>query len=125
MLGWHISVYTKQDDKMNPAILNSPKGACIAVWQAGMSGLKWIWNLEKDGKAVLLGGNGYPAWYTAEAQHLIPPIVAGPPQAENPWRSEKSDILLAGWKGKTEIYYAEIADCLPNEWLIVEAWDKS
>lgn len=125
MLGWHISVYTKQDDKTNPARLNSPQGMCLAVWQAGMNGLRWIWDLEKDGKAILLGDNGYPVWYTAEARYLIPSIVDGPPEAENPWRSEPSDILLAGWKGKTEIYHAEIAGCLSNEWLIVEAWDKS
>lgn len=125
MLGWHISVYKKQNDKMNPAVLNSPQGACIAVWQTGMNGFRWIWDLEKDGKAILLGGNGYPVWYTAEAQHLIPPIVAGPPEAENPWKADASDILLAEWKGKTEIYHAEIEECLPNEWLIIEAWDKS
>jgi len=125
MLGWHISVFKKKNDKTSPAILNSTQGACIAIWQSGMSGLNWIWDLEKEGKAILLGGNGYPVWYTAEAQNLIPQIIAGPPMAENHWRSEASDILFPGWKGKTEIFHAEIVDCLPDEWLIVEAWDES
>jgi len=125
MLGWHISVYRKTDDKLKPAILNSSKGTRIAVWQAGMTGLNWIWELEKDGKATLLGGNGYPAWYTAQAEHLIPRITAGPPAEQNPWLSEPTDIHLDGWIGKTVIDHVAAADCLPNEWLLIEAFDES
>jgi hypothetical protein len=40
MLGWHISVYKKQDDSENPAALESPKGKCLAVWQAGYGELE-------------------------------------------------------------------------------------
>ncbi len=52
---------------------------------------------------ILLRGYGYPLWYTAKAQELITPILAGPPMAKNPWISHETDILLEGWKGKTEI----------------------
>src|SRR5689334_4244183 len=125
MLGWNIRVYRKLDDRMKPAVLNSPQGPRIAVWQAGMSGLNWIMELEKEGKAMLLGGNGYPALYTAQAEHLIPVIIAGPPQVQSPWISERTDILLDGWEGKTVIDHTAAENCPPNEWLIVEAWDES
>ncbi len=72
-----------------------------------------------------LGGNGYPCWYTATAQQLIPFVMNEPPHAHRVWGSGPYDILGDGWEGKTVIDSAAIADCRPDEWLLVEAWDES
>jgi len=104
---------------------NSPKGIHLAIWQAGSNGLDWIDELVKEEKAIDLGGNGYPSFYTAKAEHLLPTIIKGPPHVHNVWIVEPQDILLEGYLGKTVIDHSAIADCLPDEWLLVEVWDES
>lgn len=70
-------------------------GDCVHDWSTGVWGLNWLDDLVKADKAVSLGGNGYPIRYTAKTEDLIPKV----PEL----------------KGQ----------CLPGEWLIVEAWDQS
>ena len=125
MLGWHISVYRKIDHMTEPAMAKSPRGTRLAVWQTSLGGLDWINELVKDGKAISLGGDGYPCWFTATAEHLVQRIIDGPPEARSRWISEASDILTDQWEGKTVLNRDAAADCLPNEWLLVAAWDES
>ena len=125
MLGWHISVYRQADKIASPATAMSPQGRRLAVWQTGLNGLDWISELVKDGKAIDLGGDGYPSRFTSTGEHLIPRIVDGPPEALSTWISGASDILGEGWVGRTVIDRAAVAECLPEEWLFVEAWDES
>jgi len=125
MLGWHISVYRQADNRAAPATTKSRKGARLAVWQAGWDGLKWIGELASEGKAIDLGGNGYPCSYTAIAEHLIPHIVDGPPGARNTWVFGTTDTITENWEGKTMIDREAAADCRPDEWLMIEAWDES
>jgi len=109
MLGWHISVYHQADKGSSPATTMSPTGKRLAVWQTGLGGLNWINELVEKGKAVDLGGNGYPSRYTARAKHLIPYIKDGPPLAKKIWSSDEDDILTEKWAGRTVIDQAEIA----------------
>lgn len=125
MIGWHISVYRQTDKGTSPATPKSPEGKRVAVWQTGLGGLDWFYDLVKEGKAIDLGGNGYPCRFTAAAEHLIPRIVDGPAGARSTWISGASDILTDKWEGTTVVDRAEIADCSPLEWLLVEAWDES
>ena len=126
MLGWHISVYKQLDGGAAPATEDSPKGARLAVWQAGLWGLDWIDALVTAGKAIDLGGNsGYPCRYTATAQHLVPPIMDGPPEADAIWRHDASDVLTDKWEGRTVIDGDVAGGCRPDEWLLVVAWDES
>ena len=125
MTGWHISVYRQTDKGASPATPESPRGERLAVWQTGDGGLGWIYGLVKEGKAIDLGGDGYPHRFTAAAEHLIPRIVDGPPGARSTWASGATDIITYKWEGKTAVDRAEIADCSPVEWLLVEAWDES
>jgi hypothetical protein len=97
----------------------------VAVWQTGLGGLDWLDDLVKAGKAIDLGGNGYPNRYTAMVEYLVPMIVDGPPRARTPWVSGDSDILTAKWEGKTVVDRAVAAQCRPDEWLLVVAWDES
>ena len=107
-LGWHIRVCRQSDGGVSPATADSPEGTLLARWEAGLNGLDWLDELVKEGKAIDLGGNGYPCRYTAAAEYLFPRIVDMPPGAKVVW----SSALL-------------VAQCRLDEWLIVEAWDQS
>jgi hypothetical protein len=125
MLGWHISIYRQTDGGASPAKNENPEGARLGVWQTGLGGLDWVYELVEAGKAIDLGGNGYPCRYTATAEHLIPRIINGPPGARQNWASGPEDILTEKWEGKTVLDNAVVAACLPDEWLLIEAWDES
>lgn len=125
MLGWNIGVFRQTNGGASPATAESPEGARLAVWQTGLFGLDWIRELVATGKAIALGGNGYPCRYTATAENLIPWIIDKPPGARETWVCEAHDILLERWEGKTVIDRAEAAACRPDEWLLIEAWDES
>jgi len=124
MLGWGISVH-RRTDGASPATAQSPSGKRLAVWQTGLGGLDWLDELVKAGKAIDLGGNGYPYRYTALAEHIIPRIVDEPPGARDPWVCGPHDILGQGWEGKTVLDQDAIAACRPDEWLLVVAFDES
>jgi hypothetical protein len=125
MLGWNISVFRQTDGGSSPAKADSKEGARLAVWQTGINGLQWLDELAKVDQAIDLGGDGYPSYYTAQAKHLIPPIVGGPPEANATWMVGLGDILGPNWEGKTVIDRAVADDCRPDEWLLVVAWDES
>ncbi len=107
------------------ALAQSPGGTRLAVWQAGLGALEWLDDLVKSGRAIDLGGNGYPCRHTATAEYLTPRIVDKPPGSLNAWISGASDILTEKWEGRTVVDGAAIAACRPDEWLLVEAWDES
>lgn len=125
MMGWHISVHRQANGGSAPAMADSKEGARIAVWQADLEGLEWLNELVADGKAIDLGGNGYPNHYTAKAEYLLPPIVDGPPEARRRWVCGPDDVLGAAWEGRTVIDRAVADDCRMDEWLLVVAWDES
>ena len=122
MLGWHISVYRKTDDGGSPAEWESPKGTRLAVWQTGLGGLDWLRELVKAGKAIDLGGDGYPLRYTATAEDLIPHLAE---EGLTVWMLDPGDVVGEGWEGRTVIDKATVRACRPDEWLLVEAWDES
>ncbi len=125
MLGWHISVFRTQGGGSQPPHASAPQGPRIAVWQTTIRGLDWLDALVQAGHALDLGGDSYPSRYTAQAQYLIPPIVAGPPEAYQNWITGLGDILKPGWEGKTTIDHAAAETCRPDEWLLLVAWDES
>ena len=73
MPGWHIGVYKQANGGRSPATATSSQGRRLAVWQTGLGGLGWLSELVKAGKAVDLGGNGYPCRYTVTAELLMQP----------------------------------------------------
>jgi hypothetical protein len=124
MLGWHISVYRQLDDRSRPAKFSGARATRLAVWQTGLDGLDWIEEVARS-RGYSLGGNGYPCRYTAQARDVLPAILAGPPSARNPWRSDPGDSLGPNWVGHTLIDHALAKACDPEEWLLIEAWDES
>jgi len=125
MLGWNIGVYKLKDGGESPATAESHEGARLAIWQTGLGGLDWLDELVKAGKAINLGGNGYPYRYTVTAENIIPRIIETPPGARTLWQCEASDVLTDKWEGKTVVDRAVAEHCRLDEWLLVEAWDES
>jgi hypothetical protein len=125
MLGWHISVFRQQNDGASPATAESEHGTRLAVWQTGLGGLGWLQELVKAGNAIDLGGSGYPCRYTATAEYLVPRIIGTPPGARDVWIYQAGDIITDKWEGRTVVDREAAAQCRPNEWLLVEAWDES
>lgn len=121
MLGWHISVFRQTDGGSSPARADSGQGTHLAVWQTDLGGLDWLDELVKNGRAIDLGGDGYPNGYTAQAQSLIPQIAGGPPEARATWVYGPNDILTDQWEGRTAIDRAAADACRPDEWLLVVA----
>jgi hypothetical protein len=125
MLGFHVTVYRQTDDGASAATFESAEGPRLAVWQTDVYGLDWLDELVKAGKAIDLGGTGYPLRYTATAQYLVRPLLDGPPGAHETWILRVGDTVTEKWEGKTAIDRALVKACRPDEWLIVEAWDES
>ena len=126
MLGWQISVYRQPDGGRLPATATSGQGRRLAVWQTGLGGLEWLDELVKAGKAVDLGGNGYPCRYTVTAGALVPRVVDMPPGARRVWVYEEGVIFLRrSGKGRRWVDRTAALSCGPDEWLLVEAWDES
>jgi hypothetical protein len=125
MLGWHISVFKQRNDGASPATAESEHGTRLAVWQTGLGGLDWLEELLKAGKAISLGGTGYPCRYTATAEYLLPRIIETPPGARTVWVCQAGDIIADKWEGRTVVDREAATHCRPNEWLLVEAWDES
>ncbi len=125
MIGWHISIYRQTDDGTSPAELETAEAARLAVWQTSWSGLEWIDELVKQGKAIDLGGNGYPMRHTAQAKYLTRRVLGGPPDANETWVRGPQDIVTEKWAGRTVVDIVVVEACRPDDWLIVEAWDES
>ena len=145
MLGWLISVSrcgsqalrdARGDaDKMR-SVLTSETGSPdvpestdrdtrIATWQTGLGGLKWLDELVSSGRAASTSRGGYPETYLITCRDFTSRLEGGLPNERPVWRTEAGDILTDSWIGKTEILTEALAQCDPDEWLLVEAWDES
>jgi hypothetical protein len=124
-------VFRKAEEPTTPAQSKSPQGTRLAIWQTDLFGTRWLDDLKDKGDARFLAFNGgYPLEYTAQAKHLLPPILAdiGPPLANAVWKMDLEDFLAGAAPspiGRTGIDHDVAAQCAPAEWLIVEAWDAS
>jgi hypothetical protein len=122
MLGWQIDIH-RQVPGESPE--NPTKESLLATWTTSLGGLDWLDVLVKEGKAVDLGGNGYPCRYTATAANVLPKISSGPPHHKGSLVIGDNYVLPGGWVGKARIDHSKISQCLPDEQLIIEAWDQS
>ncbi len=125
MLGWHISVFRLKEGGSEPPNDHTERAGVVAVWQSDASGLDWIDNLVQHGQAIAINSGGYPSLYSVQAVALRHVILNGPPNAHPVWKREPGDVIGPVWLGETTIYADVLAQCEPNEWLLVEAWDES
>jgi hypothetical protein len=144
MLGWNVGVYTIVAGRTSdtPALQDQPstrglslaqmdslrdrfaQGDRIAVWQADISGLRWIDELVESGAAIAARENGYPSVFYAKAADVVSRLDA-PPGARTVWVSGPHDVLTEKWAGRTVVDHSAAAACAPEEWLLIEAWDES
>lgn len=125
MLGWHISVSRQSGDGSQPAAGDSECNEPLAVWQTGLGGTRWLEDLVLAGKAVHLGGNGFPTRYSARAIDTLPHLIPKPPLARDTWHFDPGDILTDKWLGKTFLDAHAMIECPAEEWLLIVAWDES
>jgi hypothetical protein len=144
MLGWNVGVYTmvarntsggavSQDQpstrglsltQMDSLRDGFARGDRIAVWQAGIAGLRWVDELVQSGAAIAAHSNGYPSVFYAKAVDVVPRLDA-PPDARPVWVSGPDDVLGGEWAGRTVVDRDAAAACTPEQWLLIEAWDES
>ena len=127
MLGWHIIVFKQTDGGMSPATMESATGQRIAAWTTGSTGLNWLDTLAKTGKAIELGGSGYPLRFTGTAANLVPSVVPRPPEAltETIWLCEALSAVADKSCEMKASDLTESVECGVGEWLLIEAWDQS
>lgn len=112
-------------DRTVPATSDDRTGGALAIWQASPDGKMWIDELTAGGHALYLGGNGYPHSYSAPAAKLIPYLYPSPPHVREFWSHDEGDVLTGDGPRQTKINATLIAECDPDEWLLVEVWDES
>ena len=124
MIGFEIFVY-RADLVTDPNATWPEEKALLIRWLVGgLGGLRWIDDLVKEGKAVDLGGNGYPLRYTALAKDFLPRIASGIPKPGGGPIIGEDYYLPANWIGKPAIT-KEFACCPAEQLLLINAWDQS
>jgi hypothetical protein len=104
MLGYTVSVSRQKDGGVSPANFNSPMGDFLAIWSPELLDLKWIQDVVRAGNGIDLGGDGYPCRFTIRAEKFLPVLKESPP---------------------IKIDKDAVANCRPDEWLLMEVWDQS
>jgi hypothetical protein len=125
MIGWHISVKRQLGGGHLPASFNSECGESLAVWQTWPIGRDWLEDFVQKSRIMFLGGNGMPFRYTAAAKEILPMLLPKPPHAKDVWHFDPGDVLTEKWHGKTFLDHQGLAQCSPEEWLLIEVWDES
>ena len=113
MLGWEIIV------------TQHGCNATLARWRTSIVGLAWLESLVRANQAVDLGGNGYPNKYSISARVLFPLIANGAPSTRSPLVIGDGYVLPPDWSSRVELDVTRMSASLPDEKLLVEAWDQS
>lgn len=116
MLGWRIVITTQR-----PEGEKSP----LASWSGGLGAIDWLDSLVKAGRAVSLGGDGYPFRYTATAAVVASALTAGPPPHDGPIVIGDDYVSAGGWTSGVKVDSEALAKLPKDESLLVEAWDLS
>lgn len=118
MVGWSIRIYRRSEGGDALSQHDTAERRCLASWRTGLHGADWIDDLVRRGRALALGGNGYPYHYAVAARWLAPHALAvrpddrGPADPRSPWVDTRPFIDRDG-----------LERCDPDEWLLVEVWD--
>lgn len=141
MLGWAISVarfgsaelrQARGDVAAMRALLVEATGSedvpertaddpLIAVWQSWLGGINWVRELVDQDRALPTVRTGYPDTYLVLCQDFKARLEAGLPSENKTWALGYGDIITDRWLGETKIDEELLAQCPPDEWLIVEA----
>ena len=145
MLGWLITVYrcgsrtlreARGDADAMRSVLVETTGAPtvsestdadarIATWQTGLGGTAWLTHLVTRGRALSTSRGGYPDTYLIHCRDFATRLDEGLPEEHSAWIAGVDDILTDRWLGRTTIDTEMLAQCDPDEWLLVTVWDES
>lgn len=112
MLGWQVFVI-KGNEK-------------IASWTTGVSGIDWLQDLVKDGKAKELDANsGYPYALSVSASVFWPFTYSGIPEGADGTVIGDDYVAPIGKNWNISFDKDKLLGCKPDDELIIEAWDQS
>ena len=94
MLGWWISVFSDAD-RQEPHL--------IASWECGVSGVDWLDELCKEGRAAQTENEGgYPDVYQTQVRHVSPWLLDGKISPQGDEQHENfTPVFMEDDKGKT------------------------
>ncbi len=116
MLGWDVYLYRHREA--------SPENL-LARWTSRSLGIGWLDALVAQGAAQDLGGSGYPCLYCARAGVLLPLIAPETSLRGYPPPLLPISALLPANLGGLHWHLDRLADCPPDEELLVHAFDQS
>lgn len=130
MLGWFISVYLPKEAQKGPSPKTAPtfktplEKKPLIRWATGISGDEWIRKLCREGKAINLGGDGYPFKFTAQAKILRPFLLESPPHPSLYWKEfVESELPISGGEGLRNSKTLKSLE--EDQWLVIEVFDQS
>ena len=130
MLGWWISVFSDADRQ---------ETHLIASWECGVSGVDWLDELCKEGRAAQTENKGgYPDVYQTQVRHVFPWLLDGKisPQDDAP-NGNFTPVFMEDDKGKTvlmksygyrslKLHRPELLHALPLEAVLtIQVFDLS
>lgn len=110
MIGWSISIENAHPD-VAAKLKNKEESApyALAYWQIWDScGVRWVYELAKDFRAVQIKSGGYPNIYVTTAAHVLPVIT----------NTNDSMRYL-------RLNPENISKCDPESTVTIEIWDLS
>lgn len=97
----------------------------VASWETGLSGTDWIDRLAEDGRAVALGGDGYPLRFVITGAEILNVFEKGIPRLGGPAVVGDDYYTPPDWLGKATVNIEAIRKFAPSELLMIVAWDQS
>ena len=114
MLGWEIFIRRERD------------GVTLASWLVGHSGLDWIRQLQRQGKATCIEEGGYPTKFTLLASVVLPVLSRREVPPHDSHEMLGDDYYLpAKFSADFRLHEDEVAKCKPGDMVVIEAWDQS
>lgn len=105
MLGWWI-VVTRSEA--------GDKAEALASWEVGLGGLRWLEDLEAEGRLTGLRSDGYPTRYAGRAGDVLPLLEAVTAAIDFTYKLYKPSFAAD-----------RIAACPADATVFVDAWDQS
>ena len=115
MLAWEVFVFRNAEAKREDLIVH---------WMTSSSGLDWLDQLVKAGKASENPGCGYPDRYLIAAGVLLPILYKGLPSNRSPPVIGDDYFIPEGWNGSV-VWEQDAKTCSESDILLIEAWDQS
>ena len=131
MLGWWITVSALPAELENSISKNEHAQYLLAKWETSLGGTDWLEALAAEGKATWdKSKGGYPWRFLAKASDVLPVLTHGrlPKHAgiDVIGTDEGEEYFTpAGWSSQVELWPENIARCLPDAMLTIDAWDQS